>query len=836
MVKTLRLQFLWLIFLTFPLFAQSLETISIIITDPNGDLVTIGFVSVTDTNGKKIIEIELGKKKPAFNLNEGNYTLEIQSPGFKVYKKDFEVKKGQSNFDVKLELEDITVNIEVEQSEREKRLDEAIGGYLSQRDIDALPETGEEIKEELKKRYGDDILIRIDGDFEGSQVPSKAEISSIKVIRNTFDAEFHEVGRTIIDIRTGPTAVGFHGFSSFNFNTSKLNARNPFNLTRQPANSRSLLLFLSGPIVKKKTSFNLSVISFGRNTTQRFIGTGINETVAPQEIGSSISITTFGIKHSLPKNHLLNFKYQNIHNVLKNLGLGALDLPERGSDRSNIEHKFSLIESGTFKNKYSNDFTFDFTKSVEKVEPKSLETTILVLNAFNRGGLGSNSRTDSLKFRIADNLIFDTKKHSLKFGGEVEFERLKSASANNLNGTFTFLNLTDYNNGKPSQFSQVLGKTDYQSNQATTAFYFQDYFKPHKALLLSIGVRHEWRSNLNDYNNFSPRFGYVWSPEKTGKFIVRGGVGIFYDWFDTNTQASILSNDGRQGQKIIITNPNFPNPFIDGTIPQSLPPNISKLADDLVSPSIFVIQNGFNYKLDKALTFEGTYTFRKGWHHFRSRNLNAPINGIKPIQNVGIIQLLESSGTTQGHSFDLKINGYYKGVNIFGNYVLSDITDDFNNALSLPMNNYNLRLERGTSSLNQKHRINIGLTFDLFKKINVSPSYRIESGQPYTITTGEDDNGDLVFNDRPTGISRNSERGEFLKQLDVRFRWKLPMQYLGFKSTDQRRSLNLNINVQNLLNTSNLRNYVGVQTSPYFRQPTSANTPRSIQFGLSFNF
>lgn len=836
MLKTLRLQFLCLIFSAFPLFAQSLETISIVITDPNGDLVTIGFVSVADADGKKIIEIELGKKKPAFNLNERNYILEINSPGFKVYKKDFEVKKGHSNFNVKLELEDVKVNIEIEQSEREKRMDEAVGGYLSQKEIDALPETGEEIEEELKKRYGDDILIRIDGDFEGSQVPSKAEISSIKVIRNTFDAEFHEVGRTIIDIRTVATAVGFHGFSSFNFNNSKLNARNPFDLTRQPANSRNLLLFLSGPIVKKKTSFNLSVISFGRTATQRFIGTGFNETVAPQKIGSLISITTFGIKHNLPKNHLLNFKYQNTHIVFKNLGLGAFDLPERGSDRSNIQHKFSLIESGTFKNKYSNDFSFNFTKSVEKIEPRSLDTTILVLNSFNRGSLGSDSRADSLKFRIADNLIFDTNKHSLKFGGEVEFERLRSVSANNLNGTFTFLNLTDYNNGKPSQFSQFLGKTDYQLDQATTAFYFQDYFKPYKALQLSVGVRHEWQSSLNDYNNFSPRLGYAWSPEKNGKFIVRGGIGIFYDWLDTNTQASILSNDGRQGQKIIIRNPNFPNPFSNGIIPQSLPINISKLADDLVLPSIFVIQNGFNYKIDKALTFEGTYTFRKGWHHFRSRNLNAPVDGIKPIQNVGIIQLLESSGTTQGHAFDLKINGYYKGVNIFGNYVLSDITDDFNNALSLPMDNYNLRLERGTSSLNQKHKINIGLTFDLFKKINISPSYRIESGQPYTIITGKDDNGDFIFNDRPSGISRNSERGEFLKQLDVRFRWKLPTQYLGFKITDQIRSLNLNVNVQNLLNTSNLRNYVGVQTSPYFRQPTSANMPRSIQFGLSFNF
>ena len=219
MVKNLTLQFFCLIFLTFPQFAQSLETVSITITDQNGDLVTAGIVSVADTTGRKISEVELGRKKTAFNLATGNYTLEIQSPGFKVYRKDFEVKDGFSSFDVKLELEDVKVNIEVEQTEKEKRMEAAMGGFLSQEEIDALPETGEEIKEELKRRYGDDVLIRIDGDFEGSQVPSRSEISSIKVISNTFDAEFHEIGRTIIDIRTNTTAKDLRGWINFNFNS-----------------------------------------------------------------------------------------------------------------------------------------------------------------------------------------------------------------------------------------------------------------------------------------------------------------------------------------------------------------------------------------------------------------------------------------------------------------------------------------------------------------------------------------------------------------------------------------------------------------------------------------
>jgi hypothetical protein len=833
-----KLVFMFLFMLNFSAFAQNLETLAVKIIDQNNDLVTAGIIKITNSKGKKLTESKLkdAKKLANINLEIGYYDLEVQALGFKPYKQNIEIKIGQNNLEIKLELAEIKVDVDVQQSEIEKRLDEVFGGFLSAEEIAKLPESGEEIKEELKRRYGDDILIRIDGDFDGSQVPSKSEISSIKVIRNSFDAEFHEIGRIIIDIRTNVVAEKIRGFVNFNFNNSALNARNPFDLKRQPANSNSILAFISGPLIKKKTSFNLSVISLNRTATQRFIGTGFNETVTPQKFKSLISITNFGIKHTLPQNHTLNLKYQNLLTVLKNVGLGAFDLPERGADRKNIQHKFSVIESGIFKKKYVNDFMFDFTISQEKSTPKSDNLTIFILNAYNQGSSGTRSQNDRNKFRIADNLLFDVKKHSLKFGFEIEHERLKSENESNLNGAFTFLNLNDFNNQRPSQYSQTLGRTEFNLNQTRTSFYFQDYFKTKKNVQLSLGVRYEWQNDVKDYNNFSPRFGYVWSPTKDAKFVVRGGAGIFYEWFDTSILSAILSNDGRQGQRIIIRNPSFPNPFIGNGTSQFLPNNVSRLADDLSTPYILVSQTGINYKFNKTLTFEGIYTFRKGLHHFRSRNINAPINGIRPNLNFGLINLLESSGKTLENSFELKTNYFFKGVNMFANYQLSKNVADFASALSLPMDNYNLRLEKGLSSLDQTHRLTISFNREVFKKsLSISPSIRIESGFPYTITTGRDDNADTVFNDRPNGIRRNTERGELLKQVDLQFRWKVPMNYLGLKK-DSRRAISLNLNARNLFNTANLTNYVGTQTSPFFNKPTSARNPRSIEIGMSFNF
>ncbi|HEY0656904.1 MAG TPA: hypothetical protein VGD05_00435 [Pyrinomonadaceae bacterium] len=49
-------------------------------------------------------------------------------------------------------------------------------------------------------------------------------------------------------------------------------------------------------------------------------------------------------------------------------------------------------------------------------------------------------------------------------------------------------------------------------------------------------------------------------------------------------------------------------------------------------------------------------------------------------------------------------------------------------------------------------------------------------------------------------------------------------------------SANLTVNVRNLFNTTNLVNYVGVQTSPFFGQATSARNARSFDLGMSFGF
>ena len=106
------------------------------------------------------------------------------------------------------------------------------------------------------------------------------------------------------------------------------------------------------------------------------------------------------------------------------------------------------------------------------------------------------------------------------------------------------------------------------------------------------------------------------------------------------------------------------------------------------------------------------------------------------------------------------------------------------------------------------------------------------AGQPYTETTGFDDNEDGIINDRPPGVGLRSLRG------DGQFNMNMRVSYAFVLGGGRRRpassratGLNLFTNVTNLTNYRNYGGYSGVMTSPFYRQPTFAQNPRRSTSG-----
>jgi len=131
------------------------------------------------------------------------------------------------------------------------------------------------------------------------------------------------------------------------------------------------------------------------------------------------------------------------------------------------------------------------------------------------------------------------------------------------------------------------------------------------------------------------------------------------------------------------------------------------------------------------------------------------------------------------------------------------------------------------------------------------------SANPYTIKTGVDSNGDLIFNDRPDGVGRNTARGAGTLNSFANFQYQfffgkkkiqMPPGIMiqggptGFNVTQMqidplpRFRISVFLNAQNLTNHRNYTGYSGTKTSLFFGQPTAVQGMRKIDIGLNFNF
>ena len=64
----------------------------------------------------------------------------------------------------------------------------------------------------------------------------------------------------------------------------------------------------------------------------------------------------------------------------------------------------------------------------------------------------------------------------------------------------------------------------------------------------------------------------------------------------------------------------------------------------------------------------------------------------------------------------------------------------------------------GTGVSDTRHRMRGSVSTQALRNLSASVNWDANSGGPYTITTGTDDNGDSIFNDRPVMGTRNNAR------------------------------------------------------------------------------
>ena len=776
-------------------FAQNTASLRGQVADEQGAVISGARATLVAADGKKRSAVANANGEFTIsNVPPGTYTLTVEFKGFQNHVEESLQVPSASALKVTLAVAPIKaetdikadssgISVEPDQNMNAIVLDEKMI-------MDLLPDNEDEMLEFLQSLAGpaaggvsggqDGPQIYIDG-FPGGRLPPRESILQIRINQNPLSAEYSHPGQGRIEIITKPGTEQWHSSVGFNFRNSALDARNAFALTRPSLDQRHESFTLSGPIIKKKISFFL-------NADQRTVDSGVivNAITLNGPVNTNVPSTSenrflgLRIGTTLNKSNVLNLGY-NYHQAERVTNGGGFTLPDRGSTTDNTNHTFTLSETFVVNSRLIHESRLRWQHEVTDATAKTPGVAINVLDAFNGGGATccpNSSRQDQLDFQ--DYLTYTYKKHTLRGGFQLQYENHNDLNAGNFNGTYIFSSLDQYrqvlagNHIDPNdpnsplvratQFSINRGDPKLRYSQYESSLFIQDDIRLRPSFTLSAGLRYEFQSHLHDKLNLAPRLGIAWSPSRDHKTTVRTGGGIFFNRLGGNLYENTLRFDGVTQQNIVIRNPIFDpiNPLAanPGAAVDPLRTIRRTLDSELKAPYTIYSPTSVEHQFPWGVTGSVTYTYARGVHFFRSRNINAPFPDtlVRPDPTEGNIYELESIANSRYNGFMFRGDRRFgRNFALFVNYTLSWTRSDADGTQALPANSYDLHSEWGPAYTDRRHFINITSMMTLPHGFRLTPFIVASSGGPFNITTGQDDNLDTVINDRPAGINRNSD-------------------------------------------------------------------------------
>jgi len=807
-------------------------------------------------------------------LRPGRYSIQAEFPGFDAgMLRDVRLRAGDNKHVVVLPLAGLQDSVTVGRDAQEAAADRrggAFGSALTREQVDALSDDPNEMAQQLQEIAGGGAVIRVDS-FEGGKLPSKAQIKSIHVTRDAFAAENHGAGGLFIDIITQPGTGPLRGGGRYQLRDGSFSGRSPFTPTKGPERTQNYGTNLAGSLIKQRASFNLSFngsTSYETPNLYAALPTGTRAEALAIRVPRDNFFMFGNFDYAITKDQTLRVSYNQNDSTQRNLGIGAYDLPEHGHTSEEHFHTIRVQEAGPLGRRFFTNTRLEFQWSDTDSRSLVEAPTVRVNDAFTSGGAQVAGGRHTRTFNLASDLDYVRGIHSVRSGVVFNGGSYRSDDASNYLGTYTFESLEAFEAGLPRSYTRRIGDAniDYWNLQA--AFYVQDDIRVRKGLTLSPGVRYEAQTHLDDYDAIGPRFGVTWAPWKNGKTTLRSSAGVFYDWLAAGIYEQTLRVDGFRQQELNIINPSYPDPGNVGVIP---PINRYLLGDDLQMARNTRVSFGVDHAFTSKVRAGTTYAHINGTGLLRGSNLNAPLNGLRPDPLFGNIVEVAGDGRLRQNTLNTFLQVFvsppspapskqlwnWKRTNFGVNYFMGKSENDTDGAFSVPATG-SLAAEWGPAPNDIRHRFNAFFGTQALRNFNANLNLSIASGSPYTIRTGIDGNGDLIFNDRPDGVGRNTARGGGSFNLSGFFvynfffgkqRVQLPPGIMiqgspggDFRVTQMqidpvpRFRLGIVVNAQNLTNHTNYTGYSGTMTSPFFGRPTAAQGMRKVDVGLNFNF
>lgn len=460
------------------------------------------------------------------------------------------------------------------------------------------------------------------------------------------------------------------------------------------------------------------------------------------------------------------------------------------------------------------------------------------------------------KYQFRDDFTMQAGNHALKFGANYIYTDLGGffffgSSGYTVNFFDTPSVITTNTARYPQGFatpgavqsiSFATGEASHDQVFHQLAFYVQDDWRVRPNLTFNLGLR--WDANIGNLpdqtNNrtfailsrlddpraraltadparlsrstpnwleFQPRVGVAWDPTGTGRTVIRGGYGIFFDQLFQNLTIFGLAQSGAEIYQTVLNLTNSAvgvgqlSNFRFGVDPlPGLPQGFSiselgtgsfgRITDPTASePYVQKFSVGFETQLGRGLTLSSDYVHTLGLHEPRVQVINPRIENIcnplypgstpnsplcvrgvnsryfdRAFVNAGLpanrLEQINMIGTTNRSLYDswaTTLRGRRRNMTFSLSYVLANsrswggqpVASYTGNGIATTPENQFKEEEFGPTRFDERHRIVASGVFDLPGGIQLAPILQLASARPYSPTTGVDIDGDgLATNDR----------------------------------------------------------------------------------------
>ncbi len=691
----------------------------------------------------------------------------------------------------------------------------------------------------LAARYLDPALgaaaLVVDGMETNRVAVTRSAVQEVRINRNPYSAEFGNPGRGRIEFITRQGAARLHGTAAFVFRDHRLNARNAFASERPPEQRRIFEGHLTGPLpLGARTTFLLSAERSEQDewaTVFARTPQGLVNLQTPQpERETELSLT---LRKDLTSGGALLLRY-DLDRETALAGAGGFDLPETAYRDQEREHGLRLSWRALAGPAALHELHLRWES--EKVARNSLHTGVprlVVLDAFTAGSAQQDYTLRRQRIELSQAYAAAAGRHSIRAGLQFpEFARWAVADLRMHDGVFRFSSLADFLEGRPFSFSRRQGDGRARFWKTVVAGFVQDDVRLQNNLSLAIGLRWEGHSHPRRYKNLAPRLAAAWSPHP--QLLLRAGSGLYYSRLPAGAVQDSLLLDGRRLREILILDPSFPHA---AGSPLALPPNQVRLQERLRLPRLLHYSTGIELELKPKTALTLHYSGIRGSGLLRSRDLNAPLPPwyLRPDPSAAVIQQIEGSAALTAHAVEVGLRGelarWFTGALI---YELGRAENDTDGPESFPADSHDLSGEWGPASFDRRHRFRAYGRFRAGRWFALGAIVEAASGQPYTLTTGRDDNRDGRALDRPAGASRNGLRGPGAFNLDLR--WSRAFPFRSPDGSGEPPAVELAVDAFNVLNRVNPTRLIGNQSSPFFGRPVAAEAPRRLQVSLELKF